>query len=358
MRARLLWRILVVPRLLLAVGVIVWAVLNVLLTPRRRTPRPVRLAPSCDDPVAEALADARPLPRHPQGDAGLDVEDLRWIVSVAEVESVDEPGWNTVVGLDDAVSSYADVAADGLADELADQPGVDAAHHVDREAVLVRSVLSLPDVHAAAIRALLAINRSPRTPRDRRLPPAAMNALADGVAAVLAEHGFTGRLADAHGTLFYRVLPADHLAQTVELRDGSDPGEHGEGTLIVTVGVVEIGTADPAEAVSSGAGLRDVLSRERVLSVSYDAVPATVDGVANVLTGRAFALLESTRTRAGVVDRWVGGLPWSVPDRLFWEAADVAARWGFRGHARDLLKHGPRRSPQARAVAARHGLDG
>ncbi|MFC7243183.1 hypothetical protein ACFQO7_11920 [Catellatospora aurea] len=316
----------------------------------------MRLTPSCDDPVSEALADARPLPRHPQDDAGLGVEDLRWIVSVAEVESVDEPEWNTVVGLDDTVSSY----ADGLADELADQPGIDAAHHVDREAVLVRSVLSLPDVHAAAIRALLAINRSPRTPRDRRLPPAAMNALADGVAAILAGRGFTGRLGgpDAHGTLFYRVLPADRLAQTVELRDGFDAGEHGEGTLIVTVGVVEIGTADPAEAVSSGAGLRDVLSRERVLSVSYDAVPATVDGVANVLTGRAFAMLESTRTRSGVVDRWVGGLPWSVPDRLFWEAADVAARWGFRGHARDLLKHGPRRSPQARAVAARHGLDG
>lgn len=348
------------PRLLLAVGVVIWAVLNVLLTRRRRTLRPARLAPSCDDPAAEAIADARPLPRHPQDDAGLDAEDLRWIVSVAEVEPVDEDGWNTAVSLDDTVWSYADVAADGLEDELADQPGIDGAHHVDREAVLVRSVLSLPDVHAAAIRALLAINRAPRTPRDRRLPPAAMSALADGVAAILADHRFTGRRGgpDRRDTLFYRVLPDDRLVQTVELRDGFGAGEHGEGTVVVAVGVVEIGTVDPVEAVTPGVALHDVLSGERVLLVSYDAVPATVDGVANVLTGRAFALLESTRTRAGIVDRWVGGLPWSVPDRLFWEAADVAARWGFRGHARDLLKHGPRRLPQARAVAARHGLDG
>lgn len=343
------------PRLLLAVGVIVWAVLDVLLTPRRRTSRPERLAPSCDDPVSKALAGACAVPRLPD-DTALEVGDLRWIVSAAEVEPVDEDGWNTVVGLDDAVWAYADVAADGLADELADQPGIDAACHVDREAVLVRSVLSLPDVHAAAIRALLAVNRTPREPRDRRLPPAAMNALADGVAAILADHGFIRR-PDPHGPLFHRLLTDDRLAQTVELRDGSDAGEHGEGTLVVCVCVVEIGTADPVEAIAQSAALRGSGSPERILSVSYDAVPATVDGIETVLTSKAFALLESTRTRVGIVDRWVRGLPWSVPDRLFWEAADVAARWGFRGHARDLLKHGPRRSPKAAAVAAEHGLN-
>lgn len=353
----------------MAVGVIVWAVLNVLLTRRRRAPRPVRLPPSGDDPVADALADACPLPRFPL-DAGLDVNDLRWIVSVAEFEPPDQNGWNTVVGLDDAVWAYADVAADGLADALADQPGIDAADHEDREVVLVRSVLSLPDVHAATIRALLAINRTPRTPRDPRLPPAIMDTLADGVSGILADHGFTGRLRpsldpdpshpyDMRGALFHRVLAEDGLVQTVELRGGFGPAHVGDepGRVDVTVGVMEIATADAGDSTGRRGDSRDAVPGERILSATYDSVPATVDGIEQVLAGKAFPLLESTRTRAGIVDRWVHGLPWSVPDRLFWEAADIAARWGFRGHARDLLRHGPRRSPQAAAVAAKHGLD-
>ena len=157
-RARLSWRLLLVPRLVLAIGVIIWALLNVLLT--RRRPQPLRLSPTGDDPVADAIVDAQPVPRF--ADEELDVDDLRWIVSVEELELGDEDGYNTVVGLDDTVSSYADVAADGLEDALADQPGIDAVEHTDREVVLLRSVLSLPDVHAATIRALLAINRNPR----------------------------------------------------------------------------------------------------------------------------------------------------------------------------------------------------
>ncbi|GIF96057.1 hypothetical protein [Catellatospora citrea] len=349
----------------MAVGVLVWAVLHVLLMRRGRTPRPVRLPPSRDDPVSDALADTGPLPR--LDDAGLDVTELRWIVSVAEIEPVDEGGWNTVVGLDDTVSSYADVAADGLEDALADQPGMDAVHHVDREVVLVRSVLSLPDVHAAAIRALLSIHRTPRPPRDLRLPPAVMNALADGVTAALAAHGFTGGPAPGgestpsrhhtRGPLFHRVLADDGLVQTVELHHGfAPPDELTEGSLVLTVDVVEMATADAASSVGRCADPHVAVPGERVLSVSYDRVPATVAAIEQVLAGKALRLLESTRTRARIVDRWVSGLPWSVPDRLFWEAADVAARWGFRGHARDLLKHGPRRSPEAAAVAAKHGL--
>lgn len=335
----------------------VWAILNVLLARRRRTTQPVRLPPSCDDPVADALADAGPLPR--LDDAGVDVADLRWIISVAEVEPVVEGGWNMVIGLDDEVWSYADVVGDGLEDALVDQPGIAAAQHVDREVVLVRSLLSLPDAHAAAIRALLAIHRTPRPPRDRRLPPAVMNALAEGVAAVLAGHGFTGgpppsgecpSRHDTRGPLFHRVL-ADDLAQTVELCQGFAPCDDlAEASLVVTVGITETATARRE-------GSHVAVPGELILSVSYDAVPATVDAIAQALTGKAFPLLEATRTQADIVDRWVRGLPWSVPDRLFWEAADIAARWGFRGHARDLLKRGPRRSPQAAAVAAKHGLD-
>lgn len=161
------------PRVVLAIGVIVWALLRVSLT--RRRPRPPRLPPTSDDPVADALADARPVSRFANEE--LDVDDLRWIVSVDEWESDDENGANTVVGLDDTVWSYADVADDGLADALVDQPGIDAVDHTDREVLLVRSPLSLPDVHAATIRALLSINRAPRpTPRLRSLRPAVMSA--------------------------------------------------------------------------------------------------------------------------------------------------------------------------------------
>ncbi|GAB3833669.1 hypothetical protein GCM10027610_027980 [Dactylosporangium cerinum] len=188
--ARLSWRLLLVPRLFLAAGVIIWALLNVLMA--RRPPQPPRRPPSAGDPVGDALAGARPVPRH-AGDP-LDVTDLRWIVTVDGLEVEDEDGFNTVVGLDDAVWAYADVAADGLEDALTDQPGIDAVEHTDREVVLVRSSLALPDVHAAAVRALLDINRDPRPlPRRRPLQPAVVLAVADDVATVMSGHGFTGR---------------------------------------------------------------------------------------------------------------------------------------------------------------------
>jgi hypothetical protein len=324
-----------VPRLVLAMGVIIWAVFRVLLT--RRRPQPPRLPPTSDDPVADALADARPVPRF--ADEALDVEDLRWIVSVDELEPIDEGWFNTVVGLDDVVSSYADVA-DGLADALADQPGIEVVDHVDRECVLVRSVLSLPDVHAAAIRALLAINREPRpTPRLRALRPAVLNAVADGVATVMAAHGFAG---DARG--FYRYFADERLVQVVRLRDGigyhNDDGTVVDPRVRLTVEVVEMAPNDAVE----------------ILSTSYDWTPATVAGIGQLFVSKALPLCESTTSRAAIVDRWVSGLPWSVPDRPRWEAADIAARWGFRKHARDLLRHGRRRSPQSAAVAAKHGL--
>jgi hypothetical protein len=371
-RARLSWRLLLVPRLVLAVGVIIWALLSVLLRRRRRPPQPVRLSPTSDDPVADALADAQPVPRFADGQLELDANDLRWIVSVEELELVDEGGCNTVVGLDDVVWSYADVAADGLEDVLADQPGIDAVHHVDREVVLVRSVLSLPDVHAATIRALLAVNRNPRVPRYRSLQPAVMSAVADGLATIMADHGFIGRLGmslehdeshidpnDLHGPGFYRVFADDRLVQVVGLRDGvgyhNDDGTIVNAHLKLTVQVVEIATTDPTESIELERGC-EVVVGERILSTSYDGVPATVDGTEHVLLSKVLPLCESITSRVAIVNRWVRGLPWYVPDRLRWEAADVAARWGFRKHARDLLKHGRRRMPQSATVAAKHGL--
>lgn len=327
MWARLSWRLLAIPRLLLAFGVIVVAVFVVVLTGWRRKPQPARRPPTSGDPVGDALAGARPVSR----DASYEVDpgELRRIVTVNELEVTGEESANTVVLLDDEASCYADVYADGMEDALLDQPGIDSVFHQDREVLLVRSTLSLPDVQAAAIRALLAINRQPMTPRDRCLPKETMDAIESRCAAILAGHGFSGRIPRGR----YRLLAQEGLVQVVMVRDD-------EGHLMLTAEIVEVDTTG---------------APQRVLTATFDAVPATADGAERILTRKALPLCESTASRAAIVDRWVRGLPWSVPDRLSWEAADVAARWGFRKHARDLLKHSPR-LPQTKAVAAKHGL--
>jgi hypothetical protein len=272
-----------------------------------------------------------------------------------------------VVSLDDTVSSYLDLYEDGLADALADQPGIDAVDHVDREVVLVRSLLSLPDIQAAAIRALLAVNRNPRIPRHRPLPTAAMNALADAVATLMAGHGFAGRLRmgtahdpshfdlnDRHGPGFYRVFEQDRLVQVLGLRD-SLGFHHDDGTIVnaylrFTVEVVELA---PGAAKHSEPDGCEVIAGGRVLYASYGQVPATIEGIEQILVSKASPLCESTASRAAIVDRWVKGLPWYVPDRISWEAADIAARWGFPAHARDLLRHTPGRIAKGNAVRER-----
>jgi hypothetical protein len=347
-------------------GVIVVALVAV-AWPRRRRPRPRRLPPTSDDPVADALAEARPVSRFPSDEPDLDVTDLAWIVSVAELEPIDEAGHNTVIGLDDEVSSYADVDDDGLDGALAEQPGIDAVV-VDGEYALVRTVLSLPDVHAAAIRALLAINQRPRLPRLRPLPPSVLSAVVDGVAATMAEHGFVGRLrpriwpdephlSDRPGPGFYRVAQ-DRLVQVVRLQNGygwhNDDGTIVDADLGLTVEVVEIATADVAESIELERGC-EIVAGERILFTSYG-VPATIEDVEQVFVSKALPLCDSTTSRAAIVDRWVKGLPSYVPDRLRWEAADIAARWGFRKHARDLVTYGARRLTQAAEVKAKHRL--
>jgi hypothetical protein len=366
-RARLLWRLLVVPRLILAVGVIIVA-LVVALMPRRRRSRPVRRPPTSEDPVADALADAGPVSRFAGEE--LDVNDLRSIISVDELEPVDEVGHNVVVSLDDDVWSYADVDADGLEAVLAEQPGIDSVD-VDGEVVLLRSMLSLPDVHAATVRALLTINQSPRLhqlPRYRPLPPSVLRTVADGVTAMMAGHGFVGRLMghepdeslvdDLIGPGFYRFFPEDRLVQVVRLENDygyrNSDGTILSGQLQLTVEVIELATTEVAESIERDRAC-EVVAGERILSISYQ-VPATVDGVAQVFMSKALPLCESTTSRSAIVDRWVSGLPWYVPDRLRWEAADIAARWGFRSHARDLVRYGARRLPQVATVAAKHRL--
>ena len=122
--------------------------------------QPSRLPPSSADPVGDALAAAGPVtPRFPDED--LDITELREFIGVGEIDPP-EQGFNTVIGLYDEIWSYADTAEDGLEAALADQPGIEAVDAMDREELMVRTSLSLADVHAAAIRALLEINRRPR----------------------------------------------------------------------------------------------------------------------------------------------------------------------------------------------------
>jgi hypothetical protein len=124
---------------------------------RGRTRQP----PSAADPVGVELAAAGEVAlRYP--DSGLTTADLREIITVREVNPDDAYGFNTELWLDDGCAAFADLATDGLDLALAEQPGIETVEHIEREVMLVRSTLALADVHAAAIRALLEINRTPR----------------------------------------------------------------------------------------------------------------------------------------------------------------------------------------------------
>jgi hypothetical protein len=134
----------------------------------------------------------------------------------------------------------------------------------------------------------------------------------------------------------------------------NDDGAIVDARVQLTVEVVEIATTDVAQSIELDRGC-EIVAGESILSMSYG-VAATVDGIERAFVSKALPLCESTRSRAAIVDRWVIGLPWHVPDRPRWEAADIAARWGFRKHARDLVTYCSRRLPPAAAVAAKHRL--
>ncbi|GAA3455064.1 hypothetical protein [Dactylosporangium matsuzakiense] len=288
MPARLSWRLLVVPRLLAAVALIAWALVR--LPFAGHPPRPARHPPSAPDPVAAALRGA---------------EDLRWIVTADELDPIDEAGHNTIITLADEVSTYADPATADLAGALAAQPGIDAVDRPDREVLLVRTRLALPDVQAAAIRALLTTG-PPAGPAPEPRPP-----LPD-VAALMTAGGFTGE----RGAAFRRHLPGRDLTQVIELHDG---------WLMA--------------AVHEPGPDRVVLSR------SWEWTPADVH---RVLEREALPFCNATTSRRAIVDRWVHGLPWHVPDRLPGEAAETAERWGFFKHARDLRRYGGHQPPGPR----------
>ena len=154
---------------------------------------------------------------------------------------------------------------------------------------------------------------------------------------------------DQHGPGFYRFLVEDRLVQIVGLRNGvghhNDDGTVVDARVRITVGVVEIATADVAGPVRLEDGC-EVVAGRRILSTWHELTPATVNGMDRVLASKALPWCRATASRAAIVDRWVSGLPWHVPDSTSWEAADTAARWGIPGHARDLVRHGQRRRPR------------
>jgi hypothetical protein len=316
---------------------------------------PPRLAPTSDDPVGAALAAAGEVAsRYPGEDIVL--SDLRdFIIQVRAIDPNEWAGLNTQLWFDDGCALYADVGKDGLALALADQPGIEEVDHMDREVVLVRTSLSLPDVHAAGIRALLEINRQPRRlPDDGRVSLETVNQLATGAAPLLAEHGFLGRLrmvladgqpSGVHG--FYRTCE-ERLIQVVRLSagyGGLGDGTRLEGTVEVHLTLVDLPVADPTDSIRL-VGDRD-FPQGGTLVASWDrsAVPPSGEALARVLVDEGLPWFDTVNSREVIVSGWVRD-PNSQPPYPLWEKLEVVARWGMRDEAAALLRYGNRMQPQ------------
>ncbi|MEV4411342.1 hypothetical protein [Catellatospora sp. NPDC049609] len=329
---------------------------------------PPRLAPTSADPVGDALAAAGDVvPRDPGDDIVLD--DLRHIVRAHAIDPAKWDGRNTQLWFDDDCARYADVGRDGLALALADQPGIAEVDHMDREVVLVRTALSLPDAQAAGIRALLEINRRPRElPDDGRVSEETVSRLANGAASLLAEHGFAGRLRmlTADGKTwgvdaFYRPCE-ERLVQVLRVSagfGGLGDGTRLEGTVEVHLTLMDFSAADPAESVAL-VGDRD-FPRGGTLVASRDrhAVPPEADALARVLVEECLPWFDTVDSRDVIVAGWVRD-PGSQPPYPLWEKLEVAARWGRRDEAAALLRYGnrmqPQHGPKFAAVAEKYRL--
>ena len=127
-----------------------------------------------------------------------------------------------MVLLADEIASYTDAADDGLDVVLAEQPGIDDVFAEDREVVHLRTALALEDVHAAVVRAVVEVNRSPRPlviPPDQVTDEQA-HALADHVAPVLVAAGFVRKTGDARDRSYFHRVGEDGFVQAVSLTRG------------------------------------------------------------------------------------------------------------------------------------------
>ena len=153
-----------------------------------------RHTPSGPDPVAAAVAEAHsggPLRRR-VADLDAPVHELPLWIEVDECD--DLPDFDTVAHLADEINAYTDAYEDGLEQALADQPGIEEVFAEDREVLHLRTRLALADVHAAVIRAVVEVNRSPRAPAPTgELSQEVVLALTDQVTPMLTEAGFVRR---------------------------------------------------------------------------------------------------------------------------------------------------------------------
>ncbi len=303
---------------------------------RKRTSRRTISGP---DPVGRALAEAAaggPLvPRFEEDD--LRLEDLRdW------VEVRDEKGpasFDTVVLLADEIASYTDAADDGLDAALADESGIDDVFAEDREVVHLRTALALGDVHAAVVRAIVAVNRSPRppvTPPDEVTDEQA-HALADDVAPVLVGAGFVRKTGDPRDRSYFHRVGEDGFVQAVSLARGL--GRLSDGTDLAKTVTVHFGVRVPETArspLTSDLRFFAVGHCTTMNAVNVAPVPAVVLAA---VTGEVLPWLDATRSRAALA-QWVSGDPERIfpPDQrpLY---ARLFAEWGHPAAARALLSH-------------------
>ena len=302
-----------------------------------RTTRTARGPVSGPDPVGAALAEASsggPLvPRFEDDD--LVLEDLREWVDVREVEGAE--AFDTVVLLADEIASYTDAADDGLDAALADQPGVDDVFAEDREVVYLRTSLALADVHAAVVRAVVEVNRTPRPPA----PPAhevtdeQAHALAEDVAPVLLAAGFVRRRGDARERSYFHRVGEDGFVQAASVARGL--GALSDGTSLHGTVQLHFGVRVPETASSALSPNLEYFAVGRCSLSSGLNVAPTPDALLTATTAEVLPWLDATRSRAALA-AWVA----ADPERIFPPAerpryARLFAEWGQPAAARALL---------------------
>lgn len=316
-----------------------------------------RLPQSSPDPVSDALAEADeqgPLVRRMEDCEPLLEELPQWI----DVRADAMKDFDTAVVFSDEIHSFTDPAEDGLETALADQPGIEDVFAEDRELVWVRTRLSLADVQAAAVRAVVEVNRTPRPqPAAEGLTEAETMTLVDRVAPALVDAGFVrggGRWSPLH---FHRA-GEDGFVQVVSYMP--DSGMLSDGTLLAGRLFMIAGVWVP-ELTRRDRPFPDFMSVSTLdCALTWFEHLQPVE-VLETMYSRVLPALQGTRGRAALAD-WVAGNPERVAipaDRPAY--ARVFAQWGHHEEARAVLRHLRRKWPSQfrdpAAVEARRILD-
>jgi hypothetical protein len=298
----------------------------------------------------------------------------------------DGSAWD--LGLEEEITGIVAVEPDRGEDDLIEQalaalPDVARARHADVDWFQVSTArpLRADEMLARFIDALAAAHRqsaqgrpvsNPAEPRP--LDARTLSALATEVAAMMAEHGFTGLqvdLADGqaspdqglHG--FYRT-GEESLVQVMLLFPGSGVANDGtgeyvelEGTVTVTLRVHDISTLDPTTSILGSTNGREWVKGTEVGYWTRHAVPPSAAALVPMLVDTCLPWFDTVSSRAAIVDQWVGD-PHSQPPWALWEKIEAAARWDMREEASALLRYGrleePQHEPKFVAVAEKFQL--